>query len=120
MSTNNSLYVLLCLLLLGFTLDFWFYDCYIIAAYFLPYHLCSIPPVSCFCFIIHAYSLLDITCYISTCSCMLVLTSRFSMHVYNLNLSIHMCLSLHATWPSQHHSLGSSNSHGSSCPGFRD
>jgi len=29
------------------------------------------------------------------------------------------CLSLHATWHSQHHSLGSSDSPGSSCPGFK-
>ena len=64
----------------------------------------------------HEYSPLDITCYISTCFCMLVLMTRFSMHVYNLDLSIHVCLSLHIIWHSHHHSLESSDSPGSSCP----
>ena len=35
------------------------------------------------------------------------------IHVYDSDLLIHVCLSLHATWHSQHHSLGSSDS-----PGF--
>jgi len=64
----------------------------------------------------HEYSLLDITCYISTCFCMLVLTTRFSMHNYDSVLSIHVSLSMHATWHSHHHSQGSSDSSGSSCP----
>jgi len=42
-----------------------------------------------------------------------------SMHVYDSDLSIHLCLSLHATWHSQHHSLGSSDSLGYSCSGLR-
>jgi len=67
----------------------------------------------------HEYSLLDITCYISTCFCMLVLTTRFSMHNYDSVLSIHVSLSMHATWHSHHHSQGSSDSSGSSCPGLR-
>ena len=52
------------------------------------------------------------------CSCMHVLTPRFSMHVYALDLSIHMCLSMHATWHSHHHLLGSFDFPGSSCPGL--
>ena len=67
----------------------------------------------------HECSLLDIICCISTCSCMLVLTIRFSMHVYDLDLSIHMCLSILATWHSHHHSPGSSVwLPGSSCSDF--
>ena len=65
----------------------------------------------------HEYSPLDITYYMSTCFCMLVLTTRFSMHVYDSDLSIHVCLSLQATWHYHHHSPGSSDSPGSSCPG---
>ena len=42
----------------------------------------------------HEYSLLDIACYLSTCFCMLVLTTRFSMHNDDSDLSIHVCLSL--------------------------
>ena len=45
-----------------------------------------------------------------------------SWHVFNAcfdsNLSIHVCLTLHATWHSQHHSLGSYDSARSSCSGF--
>ena len=41
----------------------------------------------------HTYSKLDIDYCLSTCSCMLVLTTRFTMHIYDLDLSIHMCLS---------------------------
>jgi len=66
----------------------------------------------------YEYSLLDITCYISTCFCMLLLTTRFSMLVYDSDLSIHVCLSMHATWHTHHHLLGSSDSHGSSCLGL--
>jgi len=48
MPTLYPLYILPCLLPSGFTSDFWFYDYYfIVAAYILLYHLCSIPPVSC-------------------------------------------------------------------------
>jgi len=46
----------------------------------------------------HDYSLLDITCYISTYFCMLVLMIRFSMYVYNSDLSTHVYLTLHAIW----------------------
>ena len=67
----------------------------------------------------HEYFLPDINCCISTYSCMLVLTTQFSMHVYDLDLSIHMCLSQRAIWLSHHHSPGSSDSSGSSCPDFR-
>ena len=47
-----------------------------------------------------------------------VLTTHFSMNVYDSDLSIHMCLSLHATWHSPYHSLGSSDSPGSSSLSF--
>jgi len=66
----------------------------------------------------HEYFLLDITCYISTYFIMYVLTTQFSIHVYDLDLSIHMCLSSPATWHSHHHSLGRSDSSGSSYPGL--
>jgi len=79
---------------IGFYIRFSVYDhYYIIAAYILLCHMSSISPVSC-----HEHSLLDITCYISTCSCMHVLTTRFSMHVYDSDLSIHVCLSMHTIW----------------------
>ena len=48
-----------------------------------------------------------------------LLTIQFSMHIYDLDLLIHVYLSMHATWHSHHHSLGSSDSPGSSCPDFR-
>jgi len=77
--------------------------------------------------LLFTYSYLIIPCVFSagchllylSCSCMHVLTTRFSIHVYALDLSIHMCLSMHATWHSHHHSLRSSDSFGSSCPGLR-
>ena len=91
---------------------------YIIAVYILFYHLCSIPPVSYSYLIIPCIPLLNITCFVSTCSCMLVPTTQFSMHVYDSDLSIQVCLSLHATWHSSYHLLGNSDSPGSSCPGI--
>jgi len=36
-----------------------------------------------------------------------MLATRFSMHAFDSNLSKHVCLSLHATWHSSHHSLES-------------
>jgi len=45
-----------------------------------------------------------IWCLIHVRVCML--TIRFSTHAFDSNLSIHMCLSLHTTWHSSHHSLG--------------
>ena len=42
----------------------------------------------------HEYFLFDITCYLSICFCVLVFTTWFSIHVYDSNLSIHVCLSL--------------------------
>jgi len=89
---------------------------YIILAYILLYHLCSIPPVPALILSYQEYFLLDITCYISTCFYMLVLRTRFSMHDYDSILSIHVFLSLNAIWHSHHHSWGSSDSPGSSCP----
>ena len=50
---------------------------------------------------------------------MLVLKTRFSRHVYDSDLLIQMCLPMHATWHSHHHSLGSSDSSRSSCPRLR-
>ena len=43
---------------------------------------------------------------------MTMLTTWFLMHAYDLNLSLHLCLSMHATWLSPHHSLMSSDSPG--------
>ena len=54
----------------------------------------------------HEYFLFDITCSMSTSSCMFMLTTRFSMHDYDSVLSLHVCLSLLATWHSYHHSPG--------------
>ena len=63
----------------------------------------------------HACSLLDITyVYLITYYlCLrLCLWSRhdFLYMLFGLNLTIHMCLTMHATWLSPHHSLGSSDS----------
>jgi len=55
----------------------------------------------------HVYFLLDITYYFSACSYMFVLTTRFSLHIYDSDLSIRVCLSLYTTWHSQHYTLGS-------------
>jgi len=38
---------------------------------------------------------------------------------FDLNLSIHVCLSLHATWHSSHHSLGNSDSPRPACSDLR-
>ena len=51
------------------------------------------------CFICFTYRLL-------ACSCMIILTTRFLMYAYDSKLSIHVWLSLHATWHSSYHSLG--------------
>jgi len=72
-------------------------------------HLGSTPLVPCSYHIIPCvfptwYHLLSSLCLLLYA----VLTTRFLMHVYDSNLSIHVCLFLHATWHSQHHSLGSS------------
>ena len=66
----------------------------------------------------HTYSWLDVDYCLSTYSCMLVLMTQFSMLVHDLDLSIHLCSSMLAIWLSHHHSPGSSDSSGSSCPGF--
>ena len=79
--------------------DFQFYDHYdIIAAYILLYHIWSIPLVFCPYLIIPWvfptwYHLLYI--YLLR---MLVLMTRFSMHVYDSDLSIHVCLYMYAIW----------------------
>jgi len=86
----------------------------------LLYHLSSIASVSCSYLITPwLFSTWHHLLYISTYFCMLVLTIRFSMHFYDSNLSIHVCLSMHATWHSHHQSLGSFDSPGSLCPGLR-
>ena len=119
MPIMDPLYALPCLLASGFTSDFRFYDYYIIAVYILLCHLCSIPPVSYSYLIIPwVFSAWYHLLYISTCFCMLMLTIWFSMHVYDSDLSIHVCLFMHATWQSHRHSLGSSDSPGSSYPGL--
>ena len=43
----------------------------------------------------------------------------FNTCSFDSDLLIHMCLSLHATWQSPYHSLGSSDSPRSFCPDFR-
>ena len=104
---------------IGFYIEFLIYDrYYIIAVYILLYHLCSIPPVSCTYLIIPWVFPAWYHLLYNTCSCMLVVTTRFSMYVYDSDLSIHVCLSMNTIWHSHHHSLGSSNSLGSSCLGL--
>ena len=49
---------------------------------------------------------------------MLVPMTQFSMHVHVSDLSIHMYLSMYATWHLYHNLLGSSDFPGSSCPGL--
>jgi len=103
----DPLYTLPCLLPSGFTSDFQFYDYYcnsclhpalslvfyFISLLFLSYHIMS---NSC---------LISLAIYLLAPAC---LCSRhgFQMHVYDSDLSIHECLSMHATWHSHHHSLG--------------
>ena len=107
MPAVDPLYASPSLLPSDFTSDFRFHDHYsIIAACILFCHLCSFAPVSCSCLILPRVPLFKITCYISTCSSMPVPTTQFSMHVYDSILSIHMCLSLLATWLLLHHSPG--------------
>ena len=43
----------------------------------------------------------------------------FLMHVYDSDLSTHLCLSMHATWHTHHHLPESTDSSGSSCLGLR-
>jgi len=89
---------------------------YIIYIYILVYHLCSISPVF--------YSYHIIPCIFPSWYCLLSLClllyvsahdTNFNTCSFDLNLSIHVCLSLHATWHSPYHSLESSDSPGSSC-----
>ena len=85
MPTNNSWYVLPCLLSSGFTLNFWFYDYhYIITAYILPYYSVLFHHSPALIILYHACSLLDITYYLSACSYMCVLMTRFLMHALGL------------------------------------
>ena len=76
---------------------------YSISLLLLYNHTMSLP-----CLISYAVYLLT-----SACLCL-----RYDFHVYDPDLSIHMCLSMLATWPLYHHSPGSSDSSRSSCPGF--
>ena len=48
-----------------------------------------------------------------------MLTTRFSTHAFDLDLSIHVCLTMHATWHSPHYSLGSPDSPGPTCSDLR-
>jgi len=45
--------------------------------------------------------------------------STILIHIYDSNLSIHLCLSILTTWNSPHHLLGSSDSPGSESPDSR-
>ena len=62
--------------------------------------------------------LISLAIYIFTCSCMLVLTTRYSMYVYDLDLSIHVCLSMHAIWHSHTTRWVVSDNPGFVCPDF--
>jgi len=95
----------------GFTSKFFviiFYYYYIIFIYILVYHLCSIPPVSRSYHIIPCmfpawYHLLSLCLLMYACAH----NTIFNTCSFDSDLSIHVCLSLHATWHSLHHSLGS-------------
>ena len=74
------------------------------------------------CLLLLSYHIMNISCLISFVVYLLApacLCLRHGLHVYDPDLSIHMCLPMLATWLSHHHSPGSSDSSGSSCPGFR-
>ena len=114
-SRDLNLYDRFCLLLpfllvLDFTSDFLFYDYYAIPVHILPSTCILFRLFPVLIWLYYKSSLLAINCCISTCSCLL--------HVYDLELPLHMCLSWLATWLLHHHSPGSSDSSGSSCPGF--
>ena len=84
--------------------------------------------ISCFLLVFYPACLLllsdhtmSLSYLISIAVCLLApacLCLRHGFHVYDPDLSIHMCLSQHAIWLSHHHSPGSSDSSESSCPGF--
>ena len=88
---------------------------------FLVYHLCTTPLVSCLIlFIFHCTYPLDLITPrfilipgyhslfdISFMSGVLCLWHSFQCMSFNLDLLIHVCLFLHATWHSPHHSLKS-------------
>ena len=68
-----------------------------------------------------SYHIMSFPCLISTAVYLLApacLCLRHGFHVYGSDLSILMCLSMLAIWLLHHHSPGSSDSSGSSCPGF--
>jgi len=46
------------------------------------------------------------TCIYRSCLCVPVLTTRFSTYAFQLDLSIHVCLLVHATWPHLSYSSG--------------
>ena len=66
----------------------------------------------------HTMSLPYLISYVVYLLAPVCLCLRHGSHVYGPDLSIHMCLSILAIWLSHHHSPGSSDSSGSSCPGF--
>ena len=59
--------------------------------------------------------LISIAVYLLAPACLCL---QHGFHVYDPDLSIHVCLSMLVIWLSHHHSPGSSDSSGSSCPGF--
>ena len=72
---------------------------------YLSYHTMSIP------------CLISFVVYLLAPAC-LCPRHGYLMHVYDSDLSIHVCLSMLAIWLPHHHSPWSSDSSGSSCPGF--
>ena len=112
MSALDLLYALPCLPVS----DFWFYDYYTIHIHILLSTCilsCLSPALS-----DHTMSLpylISIAVYLLVPVCLYL---RHGLHVYDPDLSIHMCLSMLAIWLLHHHSPGSSDSSGSSCPGF--
>ena len=115
MSTNNSLSVHH-LLLSGFTSNFWFYDYYyIIPAFILSYHLCSIPLISCSYYIIPCifsawYHLLSLCRLLYACAYDTVYNTCLWLGFIDTRVPVH---ARHLASP--YHSLGSSDSLGSSC-----
>jgi len=87
-------------------------------AYIMLYHLCSIPPILCSYLIIPWvfsawYCLLSLYLLLYVCAHDTIFNACLWFRFIDTRV-----LSLHAIWHSHHHSLGSSDSPGSSCPGL--
>jgi len=69
----------------------------------LWYYTCSHPILP---LVFHFSSLMFLSYHTMSTSCLICSRHGFSMHIYDLDLLILMCLSMLATWLSHHHSPG--------------